>query len=57
MSKEIIEKIEELQNFLASDLWYSFEEEFKSEVDLRKYLHDHFNILYKQISDLSGSAK
>ena len=51
-SKTIEEAIDDLLIFLESNMWHSFEEEFKDEEDMIKYLRGHFDILEKQIKEL-----
>ena len=46
-----IKHIEELQEFLASDLWHSFNEEFKREEDLWEYLSGHFKLCKDKIGE------
>ena len=46
--------ISELLSFLQSDMWYSFNNEIKTEDELMKYLEDHFNILNKKRKKLAG---
>ena len=43
--------IDELEQFLTTDMWYAFNNEFKNEIDMIKYLKKHFKICKKQIKE------
>jgi hypothetical protein len=51
-AKTIMEAIDDLQGFLELDMWHAFNEEFKNEEDMQKYLVAHFKILRREIKRL-----
>ena len=51
-NNEIMQRIHELEVFLECDLWYSSQNEWKSEEDVIKYIRTHFKILRREIEEL-----
>ena len=55
--KTIIEAIDDLEVFFESDMWYAKENEWKTEKDMIKYLRSHFDILRRQVRELTQKKK
>jgi hypothetical protein len=53
----IEEAIEELQEFFECDMWYSKDNEWKTEKEMCKYLAIHFKILKEQIKEIKKKEK
>lgn len=44
-----LEAVEELETFFAADIWFAKGAEWKTEEDMLKYLHEHFEICKNHI--------
>jgi len=47
-----LEAVESLEKFFEADMWYAKGAEWKTEVDMLKYLKIHFDICKKEIKNM-----
>ena len=47
-----LEALDQLEGFLETDMWYAKGAEWKTELDMLKYLHSHMDICKRQIKKL-----
>ena len=50
--KDPIDSVYSLYIFLISDMWHCFEDEFKSEEDMVRYLRYHFDLTLDELENM-----
>lgn len=50
--RTVQEAINDFQDFLEADLWYAKTYEWKDQLNMNKYLRDHFKILKEQVKEI-----